>query len=147
MKKSEVDQLQRKSSDRVYDLQDRLIDFAVRVIALVESLPKSRTVDHIAGQLLRSGTSAAANYGEAQSGESHRDFVHKLKIALKELRETFVWLEIIRRRALIEPSSRMEPIVSECNELIAIFVASIGTARRNANQARVSRKTSDGQQK
>ena len=70
---------------RNFDLQERLIDFAVRVLNVVESLPKSRVGNHVASQLVRSGTSAAPNYGEAQSAESRKDFIHKLKVALKEL--------------------------------------------------------------
>ncbi len=73
-----------------FDLQERLIGFAVRVINVVEALPGDRIGNHIGGQLLRSGTSPAANYGEAQSAESRRDFLHKMKVALKELRETHV---------------------------------------------------------
>ncbi len=77
------------------ELEDRLIDFAVRVIAVVEALPDSKAGKHVAGQLVRSGTSPAPNYGEAQSAESRRDFIHKMKVALKELRETLVWLKVI----------------------------------------------------
>ena len=77
---------------KTYDLEERLIDFAVRVITVVEALPDSKAGRHISGQLVRSGTSPAPNYGEAQSAESVDDFVHKLKVALKELRETNIWL-------------------------------------------------------
>ncbi len=80
-----------------YDLKDRLIDYAVRVIRLSESLPNTKAGNHISGQILRSGTSPAANYGEAISAESRADFIHKLKVALKKLRETEVWLKIIIR--------------------------------------------------
>ena len=73
-----------------YDIEDRLIDFAVRIIALIESLPKNKVGKHVGGQLLRSGTSPAPNYGEAQGAESRSDFIHKMKICLKELRETRV---------------------------------------------------------
>ena len=73
-----------------YDLEDRLIEFAVRIIALIESLPKTKVGKHVGGQLLRSGTSPAPNYGEAQGAESRSDFIHKMKICLKELRETRV---------------------------------------------------------
>jgi four helix bundle protein len=114
-----------------FDLQDRLIDFAVRVMNVVESLPTTRTGNHVAGQLLRSGTSPAPNYGEAQSAESRKDFLHKMKIALKELRETHVWLLTIQRKPLIEPADKLEPIIKECNELISIFVASVRTAEKN----------------
>ena len=75
-----------------FDLEDRLIDFAVRIIRTSESLPKSKVGKHIAGQLIRSGTSPAPNYGEeAQSAESRSDFIHRMKISLKELRETRIW--------------------------------------------------------
>ena len=110
------------------DLEDRLIDFAVRVVHVVEALPDTKAGSHIAKQLVRSGTSPAANYGEAQSAESRRDFVHKMKIALKELRETIIWLKIIERKPLCEPN-KMTEIVKECDELIAIFVKSVKTAQ------------------
>ena len=116
---------------REFNLQERLIDFAVRVMNVVEALPNNRTGNHVAGQLLRSGTSPAPNYGEAQSGESRKDFVHKMKVALKELRETHVWLLMIQRKPLIEPPQKLEPMIRECNELIAIFVTSVRTAQEN----------------
>jgi four helix bundle protein len=86
-----------------YNLEDRLIDFAVRIIRLSEALPNNKAGTHVASQVLRSGTSPAPNYGEAQSAESAADFIHKLKIALKELRETLVWLAIISRAKMINP--------------------------------------------
>ncbi len=114
-----------------YDLQDRLIDFAVRIIEVAESLPDTRIGNHIRGQMLRSGTSPAPNYGEAQSAESRSDFIHKMKICLKELRETKVWLTMIVRANLIKPKSKLEPLISENDELISIFVTSINTANKN----------------
>ncbi|MCH2204326.1 MAG: four helix bundle protein [Lentisphaerales bacterium] len=114
---------------KVYDLQDRFVDFAVRIIRVTESVKESKAGKHISGQLIRSGTSPAANYGEAQSAESKADFIHKLKIALKELRETEVWLKIILKSELITPSEKLEPLLSETDELIAIMVKSIGTAK------------------
>lgn len=117
---------------REFDLEDRLIDFAVRIMNIVDSLPKSRNGNHVAGQILRSGTSPAPNYGEAQSAESRKDFIHKMKISLKELRETHIWLRICQRKPLIEPPTRLDPIIAECDELISIFVASIKTARSNS---------------
>ena len=83
--------------ERQYDLQDRLVDYAVRIIKLSEALPETKTGKHVSSQILRSGTSPAPNYGEAQSAESKADFVHKLKISLKELRETEIWLKIIAK--------------------------------------------------
>jgi four helix bundle protein len=117
-----------------YDLEDRLIDFAVRVMGLVEALPTTRIGNHVASQVLRSGTSPAPNYGEAQSAESRRDFIHKMKIALKELRETHVWLRMIERKPLIEPAEKLKPLLGECNELIAIFVSSIRTAEEKEKE-------------
>ncbi len=113
-----------------FDLQDRLVDFAVRIINVVEALPDTKAGKHVAGQLVRSGTSPAPNYGEAQSAESRKDFIHKMKIALKELREPQIWLRIIERKPLCEPE-RMKGISAECDELIAIFVKSLQTAERN----------------
>ena len=120
--------------EEIFDLEERLIDFAVRVIRLTESLPKSPVGRHILGQLTRSGTSPAPNYGEAQDAESRADFVHKLKIVLKELRETRVWLLMIRRSALVKPITKLDPIIKETDELISIFVASVKTARMTKKQ-------------
>ena len=114
-----------------YDLEERLIDFAVRIIRTADSLPKSKAGRHISGQLIRSGTSPASNYGEAQSAESRADFIHKMKISLKELRETRVWLLIMHKADLIQPNSKLEPLLDENNQLISIFVVSIKTARQN----------------
>ena len=110
---------------RQFDLEERLIDFAVRIIRTAESLPKTRAGNHIAGQLIRSGTSPAPNYGEAQSAESRSDFIHKMKISLKELRETRIWLLMIVKANLIKPMSKLEPMINENNELISIFVTSV----------------------
>ena len=115
---------------RTFDLEERLIDFAVRIIRIAESLPKDRVGNHIAGQLVRCGTSPAPNYGEAQSAESRSDFIHKMKVCLKELRETRVWLLMIVRANLIKPVSKIEPLLKESHELISIFVTSVETARK-----------------
>lgn len=111
-----------------FDLEERLIDFAVRIIRITESLPKTRVGNHIAGQLIRCGTSPAPNYGEAQSAESRADFIHKMKVCLKELRETRVWLLMIVKASLMKPA-KLEPIINENYELISIFVTSIKTAK------------------
>jgi four helix bundle protein len=116
---------------RIFDLEERLIDFAVRIICIAESLPKTKVGNHIAGQLIRCGTSPAPNYGEAQSAESRSDFIHKMKICLKELRETKVWLIMIIRANLIKPKSKLEPDIIENDELISIFMTSIKTAKQN----------------
>lgn len=117
-------------NDKKYDLEERLVDFAVRIIHLSESLPKSRAAKHITGQILRSGTSPAFNYGEAQSAESRSDFIHKMKICLKELRETRVGLLMMIKSKLIKPLSKLDALMDENNQLISIFVKSINTARK-----------------
>ena len=119
---------------RKFDLEERLIDFAVRIIRTTESLPKTKVGNHISGQLIRCGTSPAPNYGEAQSAESIADFVHKMKVCLKELRETRVWLLMIVRTHLIKPESKLEPLIDENNELISIFVKSVNTAKKNRSR-------------
>ncbi len=109
------------------DIEKRLIEFASRVIAMSEALPKSFAAQHLGAQIIRSATSPALNYGEAQGAESNADFIHKLKICLKELRETMVCLKIIESRGWFGPGKLPELLV-ENNELIAIFVASAKTA-------------------
>ena len=116
---------------RIFDLEQRLIDFAVRIIRIAESLPKTKAGNHVAGQLIRCGTSPAPNYGEAQSAESRSDFIHKMKVCLKELRETKVWLIMIVRANLLKSKSNLEPDINENDELISIFMASIKTAKQN----------------
>ena len=118
------------TDNKKYDLEDRLIDFAIQCSDIVEELPQTKLGNHIGGQLIRSSSSGALNYGEAQSAESSNDFVHKLKVVLKELRESRVCLKIILRKPLL-PSERVQPTLDECNELIAIFLKSIETANRN----------------
>ncbi|MCB0610086.1 MAG: four helix bundle protein [Lewinella sp.] len=109
------------------EIEDRLIEFASNIIELAENLPQSPAGRHLGGQILRSGSSPALNYGEAQAAESKVDFVHKMKICLKELRETFICLKLISKRNWFNPG-RLEPLLKENNELIAIFVASTKTA-------------------
>ena len=104
--------------NRKFDLEERLIDFAVRIIRKAESLPKTRVANHISGQIIRYGTSPAPNYGEVQSAESRADFIHKMRICLKELRETRVWLLMIAKTHLIKPKSKLDPLIDETNELI-----------------------------
>ena len=116
--------------NKTFDLEDRLIEFAVRIIRLVDSLQKTKAGKHIAGQILRCGTSPAPNYGEAQGAESSADFVHKMKMCLKELRETKVWLLMIIKSGLIKSASKIEPLIDENDQLISIFVKSIQTARK-----------------
>ena len=114
-----------------FDLEDPLSDFAVRIIPISESLPKTRIGRHISGQIVRCGTSPAPNYGEAQGAESRADFIHKLKVCLKELRETRVWLLIMVKAGLIKPGLKLDTLIDENNQLISILVKSIQTARKN----------------
>ena len=114
---------------RKYDLEERFIEFAVRIIKLAELLPDSRIGNHIRGQILRCGTSPAPNYGEAQGAESTADFIHKLKIVLKELRETKVWLQIVLRADILSKNQILGFLLNESEELISIIYTSIETAK------------------
>ena len=114
-----------------FDLEERLIRFSVLIIKISESMPKTRAGNHLSGQLVRSGTSASLNYGEAQAGESRKDFIHKIKIVLKELRETLVCLKIIYRAKLYKSQDDMNLAMNENDELISIFVRSVETAQKN----------------
>jgi four helix bundle protein len=120
----------RKGEPR-FDLEDRFLKFSARIIRLVDALPNTRAANHVAGQLLRCGTSPYGNHGEVEAAESRKDFVHKLKVCLKELKETRRWLRLIAKSALL-PVPKMAPILSETEELIKIFFSSIRTAERNA---------------
>ena len=117
--------MKRKMSPQ--ELEDRLIDFAVAIMGVTETLPNTRAGNHVAGQLVRSGTSPAPNYGEARSAESRKDFIHKMKISLKELRETMIWLKIVSRKRMIAGEG-VTAVITECDELISIFVSSTRTA-------------------
>ena len=119
-------------SKPVYDLEDRLLEFAPNIIELTESLPNTRAGNHIAGQLLRCGTSSLSNHGEVEVAESRRDFLHKLRICLKELRETKRWLRLVARSKRIGQPANFTTCLNEVEELTRIFVASIRTAERNA---------------
>jgi four helix bundle protein len=113
-----------------FDLEERLLEFSARIIRLVDSLPNRRSANHLAGQLLRCGTSPFGNHGEVQAAELWRDFIHKLRVCLKELKETRRWLRLLQRAGLL-PTSKMASIISETEELIRIFFASIRTAERS----------------
>lgn len=117
------------------ELEDRLIDFAVLIITITDKMKKTKAATHLSSQLVRSGTSPALNYGEAQSGESRRDFIHKLKIALKELRETFICLKIIHKANLYTSEPILLKAIKENNELISIFVKSAATAQKNGKRS------------
>jgi four helix bundle protein len=127
---------------RKYDLEERLVDFAVMIIHITESLFNTRAGNHIAGQLVRSGTSPALHYGEAQSAESRADFIHKIKLVLKELRESMNALRIIKKVPLTERMDMVEKAFIENNELISIFVKSLETAKKNlAEELKQKRKS------
>ncbi|HYW36374.1 MAG TPA: four helix bundle protein [Balneolaceae bacterium] len=113
-----------------FELENRLIKFAVLIIEVANHMHHSKAGNHLSGQLVRSGTAPALNYGEAQSGESRRDFIHKIKIALKELRESLVCLKIIREAELCTEKASLHKALQENDELIAIFVKSVTTAQR-----------------
>jgi four helix bundle protein len=114
-----------------FDLEERLINFAVLIVEICENMKDTKASNHLAGQLIRSGTSPALNYGEAQGGESRKDFVHKIKIVLKELRESYVCLKIIDRTKMCNSEEKMKLAMNENNELISIFVKSAETAQKN----------------
>ena len=112
-----------------YDLEDRLLEYACKIVKIVEKLPKTRTGNHIANQLLGSGTSPYPHHGEAQAAESKKDFVHKMRVCLKELREAYRWLKLIDRLSLISPNQIVSEAISETEELKKIFYTSIKTAQ------------------
>jgi len=117
-----------------FDLEERLINFSVLIIEITNEIPNTKAGNHLSGQLVRSGTSVSLNYGEAQSGESRKDFIHKMKVVLKELRETFVCLKIIFRTKLFKNEDKIKSVINENDELISIFVKSIETAQYNMKQ-------------
>jgi four helix bundle protein len=114
-----------------YDLEDRFVDYTCRMIEVVEALPSSRAGNYIAGQLIRSCHSPTFNYGEAQAAESRNDFIHKMGVGLKELKECRTALKIIIKKQLIKPAKKLDPIYKETEELIAIVGKSISTAGKN----------------
>jgi four helix bundle protein len=127
---------------RKFDLEERLLEFASAIIDLSEKLPDTRAGNHVAGQVLRSGTSPYPNHGEAEDAESREDFVHKLKVCPKELRETRRWVRLVRRKGWAKDDPTLVFVLSESDELIRIFFASIVTAKRNALEQRRKRSSS-----
>ncbi|HIE98755.1 MAG: four helix bundle protein [Pirellulaceae bacterium] len=120
-------------AEKATEIEDRLIGFAVRVIKVADALPKSSVGKHIAGQLLRSGNSPAPNYAEARGAESNADFVHKLKIALKELNESCVWLKMICRAELMK-TELLNDLIDENQQLCRILNASVKTPNNGSEQ-------------
>src|SRR6516165_4953428 len=118
------------SNTKANSLEERLVQFAVDIVSLVGHLPQNPQAKHIGNQILRSATAAAPNYGEARAAESRADFVHKLKICLKELNETAIWLRIAQG-SFLQNGDLLSRLIAENSELCRILVASIQTARRN----------------
>jgi four helix bundle protein len=114
----------------VFDLQERLIDLGVLVIQIVDKMPNSQVGRLLSDQLVRSGTSPALHYGEAQAAESKRDFIHKMKVSLKELRESFACLRMIQKAGIHSDAASIEICRLECSELVAMFQASVKTAEK-----------------
>jgi four helix bundle protein len=119
-----------EASHRSFDLEERLLEYAAAVIRFADSLSRSPAGTHVAGQLLRSGTAALPNHGEAQAAESAADFIHKMSVCLKELRESRRWLRLAQRVPLVKLPATVEPLLGETEELIRIFFSSISTARK-----------------
>ena len=124
----DIDETAKGRQKRADELEGRLIDFAVRIVKLSARLPRTPAGKQIAGQILRSGSSPAPNYGEARGAESRADFIHKLKIVFKELNETTIWLEVITQTCLLSGEATVA-ILRESRELCRIIAASIKTAR------------------
>jgi four helix bundle protein len=116
-------------NEKTDQLSDRLLDFAVEVIKIADALPNTVAGRHVGGQLVRAGTSCGSNYEEACGAESRSDFVHKMSVVLKELKESRFWLRLISRTKML-PSDRTEPVLDECRQLCAIVAKSILTAKR-----------------
>ncbi|MBU0676763.1 MAG: four helix bundle protein [Verrucomicrobia bacterium] len=127
--------------ERRFDLEDRLLDFAAEVVRFAEKIDRSMSGRHIADQLMRAGTSPLFNHGEAESAESQRDFIHKIKLCLKELRETRRAIRLILRVPLSKDAEKGEALLDETNQLIRIFVASIRTATGNLTKEDTSNYT------
>ena len=118
--------------NRKYDLEDRMVDFTCRMIDVVEALPNTRAGTYIAGQLIKSCHSPTFNYGEAQAAESRNDFLHKMGVILKELKECRTALKVIRKKGMIAPITKLAPIYNETEELVAIIAKSLSTAKKNS---------------
>ena len=112
------------------ELADRLLDFSVRIIESCSKLPRNSAGNHVSRQLLKAGTAPGANYEEARGADSKADFIHKLGIVLKELKESRYWLSVVHRASLLKAEIVM-PLHDECEELIAIIAKSIFTAKKS----------------
>jgi len=119
-----------ETEPRTYDLDERLLEYSASIVRLVENMAKTKAGNHVGGQLLRSGTSPYFNHGEAEAAESPRDFVHKMGVCLKELRETKRGLRLTKKVPLVQSPSEVDPLLVETEELIKIFFVSIRTANK-----------------
>ena len=119
-----------ENTNEHYDLEERLLDYSVEVLRFVESMHKSDSGRHVAKQLMRSGTAPMAQHGEAQGAESNDDFIHKMSIALKELRESLRWLKLAHRVPLTKDLEHAGSLIAETDELVRIFFTSIRTAKK-----------------
>ena len=117
-----------------FDLEERLLEFAVRVIRVTESMYRTPAGIYVADQLLRSGTSPYGHHGEVEGAESRDDFIHKLKVCYKELREARRWLRLTQRTPLVDKPKLLDSLLAEADELVRIFSASIRTAEANRPQ-------------
>lgn len=117
-----------------FDLEERLLEYAANIVRITEMIRRTPAGTHVANQILRSGTSPLPNHGEAQAAESTADFVHKMSVCLKELRETRRWLRLIGCVPLVRSPSSVDPLLQETEELIKIFYSSIVTAKNRSNR-------------
>ena len=113
------------------ELENRLIELSLSIDLMCKPLVKSFLSQHITSQIIRSATSAALNYGEAQAAESRNDFIHKTSIVLKELRETKVSLRLLAGSVKPENLKRFEECQDECDQLVAIFHKTVMSAKQN----------------
>jgi four helix bundle protein len=113
------------------DIENRLIDFSVEISEWIIQLRRHPTVNHLKDQIIRSSTSAALNYGEAQSAASRKDFIHKINLVLKELRETNINLSIINRLPMFSGDKKIKDLMTENDQLLAIFFKTLQTAKKN----------------
>ena len=125
------------------DLGERLLEYAARIVRVAESLPKTLVGRRIADQLLRSGTSVGANYEEAQGAESREDFIHKLQIALKELRESNCWLPLLIKGGKVS-TDRLGDLLDESNQLRAMLSKAVATAKGKARKRSIAVTTTEG---
>lgn len=119
-----------------FDLEHRLITFSINILEIADKLPNSKSGVYISSQIIRSGTSPAMNFDEAESADSKNEYIQIMKLCLKELRETLVSLKIIYRKPLIEDSRMVEDVMNECIELIAVFIRNIDITKKNLTSKR-----------